>query len=100
MPTLFHSAREQRLDALQEHLRGAKTVTPELIADVMAGACLRMPAQHPTVGANVVRLIECGAFADAALLLLGLELPQWKLRRLIHEDGEWHCALTRALGLP
>ena len=29
-----------------------------------------------------------------------MELPQWKLRRLIHEDGEWHCSLSRHIALP
>ena len=28
------------------------------------------------------------------------ELPQWKLRRLIYEDGEWHCSLSKHMGLP
>jgi len=47
-----------------------------------------------------VRLIESDAFADAMLALLELELPQWKLRRLVCEDGEWHCSLSKQLGLP
>src|SRR5262249_969703 len=37
---------------------------------------------------------------DAALALLELELPQWKLRRLIYEDGEWHCSLSKHIELP
>jgi hypothetical protein len=45
-------------------------------------------------------LIESGAFADATLALLELELPQWKLRRLIYEEGEWHCSLSKHIGLP
>jgi hypothetical protein len=45
-------------------------------------------------------LIESGAFADAALALLDLELPQWKLRRLIREEDEWHCSISKQLGLP
>jgi hypothetical protein len=32
--------------------------------------------------------------------LLELELPQWKLRRIVYEDGEWHCALSRQPQLP
>ena len=100
MPMLFHPSHEQRLGALQQHLRQAKTITPKLIADVMACACPRLQAQHQPAKAGVLRLIESGAFADAALTLLELELPQWKLRRLIHEDGEWHCALSQELALP
>jgi hypothetical protein len=47
-----------------------------------------------------MRLIESGAFADAMLALLELELPQWKLRRLVCEGGEWHCSMSKQLGLP
>ena len=62
-----------------------------------------MPAlskQQSAAKARVIRLIEGGAFAEATLALLELELPQWKLRRLICEDGEWHCALSKRLALP
>jgi hypothetical protein len=70
------------------------------MADVIARACLRLQAHLATVKARIIRLIESGAFADATLALLELELPQWKLRRLIYEDGEWHCSLSKQLGLP
>ena len=29
------------------------------------------------------------------LRLLAFELPQWKLRRLMYEDGEWTCSLSK-----
>jgi hypothetical protein len=70
------------------------------MADVMANACRRPQAQDPDGKSSVLRLVDSGAFADAALRLLELELPQWRLRRLIQEDGEWHCALSKELGLP
>jgi hypothetical protein len=41
-----------------------------------------------------------GASIDAGLALIELELPGWKLRRLIHEDGEWFCSLSRQPNLP
>jgi hypothetical protein len=28
------------------------------------------------------------------------ELPQWALRRLACDDGEWHCALSRQPQMP
>src|SRR5712692_501697 len=96
----FDPNHDQVLRELQEHLRHARTITPELLADVTARACLRFHAHHPTAKARVARLIEAGGLADATLALLELELPQWKLRRLIFEDGEWYCALSRRLGLP
>lgn len=69
------------------------------IADVITRACLRFPTHPPAAKARVIRLIESGAFCDVALALLALELPQWKLRRLVYETGEWICSLSKQLGL-
>ena len=91
---------EQHLRDLGEHLRSARTVTPGLMTDVIVGTCLRFPAHPSATEARVSRLIESGASCDAALALLALELPQWKLRRLVYEDGEWICSLSLQLGLP
>jgi hypothetical protein len=96
----FDPNHDQALRDLQEHLCHVRTITPQLLARVTDRACLRFHAHHPTTRARVARLIEAGGLADATLALLELELPQWKLRRLIFEDGEWYCALSRRLGLP
>jgi hypothetical protein len=45
-------------------------------------------------------LIDSEAWLDAALALIELELPQWQVRRLAYDEGEWHCALSRARELP
>jgi hypothetical protein len=45
-------------------------------------------------------LIHSGAWTDAALTLLDLELPQWQLRRIAYDQGEWYCALSRERELP
>jgi hypothetical protein len=45
-------------------------------------------------------LIAAGAWTDAAFALIELELPAWRLRRLVYEDGEWHCALSRQPNFP
>jgi hypothetical protein len=91
---------EQRLRELQEQLRHAQTITPKLMADVIMRTCLRFQAHRAAMKARVIRLIESEAFADATLALLELELPQWKLRRLLYEDGEWHCVISKQLVLP
>jgi hypothetical protein len=96
----FDSSHAEDLRELQEQIRRARTVTPELVADVMARACPRLQPQQRTAKAKIVGLIDGGAFADAVLALLELELPHWKLRRLIREDDEWHCSLSKQLGLP
>jgi hypothetical protein len=85
----FDPNHEEHLRELQEQIRRARTITPELMADVVARARPRLRA-----------LVATGAFADAALALLELELPQWKLRRLIYDDGQWHCSLSKHVDIP
>ncbi|MDI1264226.1 MAG: hypothetical protein PS018_13310 [bacterium] len=53
-----------------------------------------------TRSAHVGHLIEAQAWTDAALALIDLELPQWRVRRLAYDDGEWHCTLSRRRELP
>jgi hypothetical protein len=45
-------------------------------------------------------LIGSQAWTDAALALIDLELPQWQVRRIAYDEGEWHCALSRAREIP
>jgi len=97
---LFNPKRQEHLGRLEEHLRCAQAITPELISDVIAQACTRFPAHSRTVKDKVNRLIESGAWTDAVLALVELELPQWKLRRIVYEDSEWLCSLSRQPQLP
>jgi len=32
--------------------------------------------------------------------MVELELPSWNLLRLVHEDGEWLCSLSKQPNLP
>lgn len=96
----FDPHHEQHLRELQEQIYRARTITPELLADLIARGCPRLSTLQRTAKARVIRLVQSGAFADAALALLDLELPQWKLRHLIYDDGQWHCSLSNQLGLP
>jgi len=93
-------SRNDRLDELQEHVRRSRTVTPELLTELIAKACIRFAACGNADKARVHRLVEHCAWTDAALALLELDLPHWKLRRLLYEDGEWHCFLSRRLDFP
>jgi hypothetical protein len=68
-------------------------VTADLISEVIGKPSRRLPIR-------IERLIDYGAWTDAALALLELELPHWQLRRLVYDDGEWHCALSRQRELP
>jgi hypothetical protein len=98
---LFHTKDEDRLDRLTEQLRLAPALTCDLISTVMAEACSRLPVLRSAgKTARVDRLIEAGAWNDAALALIELELPVWKLRRLVCEDGQWFCSLSKQPKLP
>jgi hypothetical protein len=97
---LFDPRPEQHLGKLEAQLRRAQAPTPELISDVIAEACVCFVARGGTAKQRINRLIDAGAWTDTALALLELELPQWKLRRIVYEDGEWHCALSKQPQLP
>ena len=59
-----------------------------------------MPSKQNARAARVEHLIQSQAWTDAALALIDLELPQWQVRRLAYDDGEWYCALSRQRELP
>lgn len=86
---------------LAERIQDALAVTPALIADLIREACRRLPPQGQAAKAErIEQLIEMGAWTDAALALIDLELPQWQIRRIAYDDGEWYCALSRVRELP
>ena len=97
---LFDPKHGQYLGRLEAQLRRAQILTPELMTEVIAQACGRVAPPEEAATRRIKRLIEAGAWTEAALALIGLELPRWKLRRLLYEDGEWHCSLTRHPQLP
>ena len=80
-------------DGLVDRLHDAPAVTADLMSEVIGKPSRRLPVR-------IERLIDSGAWTDAALALLELELPHWQLRRLAYDDGEWHCALSRQRELP
>ncbi|GKQ54682.1 hypothetical protein [Bradyrhizobium sp. Ce-3] len=86
---------------LGERLRDAYAVTAEFMADIISQTCRRFPSVGQSgKTSRVERLIQSGAWTDAAIALLDLELPQWQVRRLVYDEGEWHCALSRERELP
>src|SRR3984893_4517284 len=86
---------------LDDRLRDAHAVTSELIAEIIGETCRRFPAVGQTgKTARIERLIGSGAWTDAALALIDLELPLWQVRRIAYDDGEWYCALSRERELP
>ena len=79
----------------------AYAMTAELMSDIIRSACRRFPSTGQTAKtARIERLIQSHAWTDAALALIDLELPQWQLRRVAYDQGEWYCALSRERELP
>jgi hypothetical protein len=94
---LCNPKHEDRFDRLTGEVRRAQAVTSNLFSNVIVEACMRLPALNAT---RLDQLTEVGAWSDAALDLIELELPAWKVRRLICEDGVWLCSLSRRPNVP
>jgi hypothetical protein len=93
--------RESGLDELQDQLGRAQLVTPDLISNVAARIGARFAVlSHTTKAAQINRLMEAQAWTETALALIELELPRWKLRRIVYADGAWLCSLSKQLSLP
>jgi hypothetical protein len=87
-------------DLLDRELYLARAVTPLLFRKVTeSGACTRLPSLRQ-MGKTITldRVIEAGAWTDAAITLIGFELPNWSVRRLV--CGEWVCSLSWQPNLP
>ena len=98
---LIQQTYDNALAQLSDRLAAAQTVTPELMSELIASACVRLPAlRRAGTPGRVDRLIEAGAWTDAALALIEAELPQWTLRRLEYDTGAWHCSLSTQRELP
>jgi hypothetical protein len=90
-----------RLDRMNDRVHRASAVNVELFSEVVATACDGLPVlSRLGKTAAVKQLIALHAWTDAALALVELELPQWKIRRLVFEDGQWLCSLSKQVGMP
>ena len=90
----------ERHGELGATLRGARTMTAQLMSQVIGEVCRRFPFGQPEKTARVERFIDSEAWIDAGLALIELELPLWQVRRIAYDGGEWYCALSRERELP
>jgi hypothetical protein len=98
---VLNPALAKQLEQVAERLHRAQEPSSDLFQLVIDQACLRLPAFSGSVKRQRLdQLIEAGAWIDAALQLAQLERPDWKLRRLIFDDGDWICSLSSAPLLP
>ena len=82
---------------LSDRIHDAPIATTALLHEII-DTCRHTRPEQGT--ARIARLLSAGAFAEAALALIDLELPQWRLRRIAYDGGEWYCTLSRARELP
>jgi hypothetical protein len=90
------------LDALDGVLQSAQEPSLGLLTKIVTGgSCTRIPllAKAGLVD-QLIEFAKIGAWTEAAFALIALELPLWRVRRLVYEDGEWLCSLSHQPNLP
>ena len=86
---------------IAEQLRDASTATVAIFRETIEATCRRFPSiGQGAKTARIERLLGAAAFAEAAMALIDLELPQWQVCRIAYDCGEWYCALSRDRELP
>ena len=97
----LNSQRSEQLAALAGQVSAADEATPQLFSEVVVATARRLWAPGEAAKATQLHdLIEAGALTQAALNLIDLELPLWKLRHIAYGEGEWHCAMSCQRELP
>jgi hypothetical protein len=87
-------------ESLQREISWADAVTAELASAVLDLALVRCAAPNRAQRAQRVReLIGVQAWTDAALALVELDRSR-VVRRLYHDDGEWHCMIGSQWPMP
>jgi hypothetical protein len=98
---LTRSKLVERLERMSDRIRAASAVTADLMSDFVSTACDRLPMlDRAGNAARIQGLVESGAWTDTALALVEIELPRWKLRRLVLDEGKWLCSLSKEVNLP
>lgn len=91
---LFRPDRPERLAWIADRVRSANHASVDLVSAIVSEIFHHATHGSAPVSVHIQKLIGAGAWTDAALALIATELPQWKLRRLVYDDGEWHCVLS------
>jgi hypothetical protein len=97
----LHPLRSEQLATLAGQVSAADEATSKLLSEIVVATARRLSVPSEAANAAQLRqLIEADALTEAAFALINLELPQWKLRRITYDQGEWHCAMSRERELP
>jgi hypothetical protein len=95
---LLYRQEHKSLGEVRDLVLSSKAVSPQLMQDVMT-ACGFDDDRTPGAS-HMDRLVATQAWTDAALALVELKMPRWSIARLVFDDCEWHCALSRHRQIP
>ena len=91
----------QSLDRLADELMEAPALTPDLVTRIVRQACTRLSSlSRAGKTPHLAGLAAAEAWTDVALSLVDLELPMWRPRRLVYDNEEWLCSLSRHCHVP
>jgi hypothetical protein len=96
---LRHQTFQGSLVSLIDRLEQTPNLTSRLFDEVVASACAQQANTSPPTK-RLEKFVAAEAWTDAALHLIEREAPAWSVRRLVLEDGEWICCLSRQPNLP
>jgi hypothetical protein len=91
---LTDAAQTVDLELLDDALRLAPALFPQLFRKITEDCTRLASLRQSGKAAGLDRLIEASAWTDAAFVLIHLELPNWRVRRVVRENGEWLCSLS------
>ena len=92
---MLHTTEHRDANQLVNRLRNAPEANATLMAEIVDTACRRFPsAGQSEKTARIEQLIRSGAWTDAALSLIDLELPLWHLRRIARASGTALCRVN------
>ncbi len=91
---LFRPDRPERLALIADQLRSTDRLSPDLVSSIASEISHGSTNGSAPLSPSIAKLIAAGAWTDTVLALIASELPQWRLRRLAYDDGEWHCVLS------
>jgi hypothetical protein len=96
----FHPQTHSAPETLQREISRADAVTAELVSAVLDLALARCATPNRAQRAQRIReLIGVQAWTDAALALVELDRAR-VVRRLYHDDGDWHCMIGSQWPMP
>ena len=86
------------LGTLPAMLRNTHRCDEGVLNQVINSACDRFQSVRARTCFD--EQVKAGAWVDATMILIAVEMPAWRLRRIVLDDGLWVCSLSRHPDLP